>query len=155
MKHIIAFLATLSLMILFVACPSVPAIPNVNGVYSGYVQATNGNHIPAALALRNDGQIALKAGFAISSSGNVIAIPLTGSMSGNNFVVSYSDNTGNMSINGTLNSGTITGSFALNTNSGNISGSIYFTYYEALSTQNLRMFSGSRGLLEDVFRAMF
>ncbi len=154
MKNLITFIATISLMTLLVACPVAP-IPNVNGVYSGYVQATNGNRVTAALALRNDGQVAVKAGFAILSSGNVVAIPLSGSMNGNNFTVSYSDSSGSMSINGAVNSGTITGSFALNTNSGNTSGTIYFTYYEALSAQNLRMFDGLKGSLEDLSRALF
>lgn len=155
MKNLITFIATISLMTLLVACPATPPIPNINGVYSGYMQGTNGTRLTAALAIGNNGQIAVKAGLAISTSTGVVSFPMTGNMNGNNFAVSYSDNSGSISLNGAVNSGTITGSFALNTNSGNTSGTIYFTYYQALSTQNLRMFDGSKGSLEDLSRALF
>lgn len=155
MKNLIALLTTLSLMTLLVGCPAAAPIPNVNGVYSGYIQGTNGIRLTAALAIGNNGQIGVKAGLAVSTSAGIVSFPMTGSMNGHNFTISHSDSSGSMSINGAVNSGTITGSFALNTASGNVSGTIYFTYSQPLSSQNLRMFDGSKGLLEDLTRALF
>jgi hypothetical protein len=154
MKKLIASFATLSLIILLVACPA-PQIPNVNGVYSGYIQGTNGTRLTAALALRNNGQVAITAGFAASTSTGIASFPMTGSMDGNNFALSYSDASGGMTMNGTINSGTITGSFALNTTSGNASGTIFFAYSQPLSSQNSRMFDSPKGSLEDLTRALF
>jgi hypothetical protein len=154
MKNLIALLATLSLMTLLVACPATPPIPNINGVYSGYIQGTNGTRLTAALAIGNDGQVAVRAGFAVSTSTGVISFPMTGSMDGNHFTISHGDNSGSMTMNGAVNSGTITGSFALNTTSGNVSGTIYFTYSQPLSSQNMRMFNGPVGSLENLTRAL-
>jgi hypothetical protein len=154
MKNFIALLTTLSLMTLLVACPATPAIPNINGVYSGYIQGTNGTRLTAALALRNDGQVAVSAGFAASTPTGIASFPMKGSMNGNNLALSYSDTSGGMTMDGTINSGTITGSFALNTTSGNASGTIFFTYSQPLSNQSLRMFDSPKGSLQDLSRAV-
>ncbi len=140
MKNLIFRYTTLIFLVFLAACSTTttPQIPNVNGVYSGYIQGTNGNRLIAALALRNDGQVRLTAGFAVSISSGIVSFAMTGSMSGNTFSVSYSDSSGSITMNGSVNSGTITGSFVLNSSSGNVSGTIFFSYSRSLSTQSFQ-----------------
>jgi hypothetical protein len=143
-------IVTLGLSLFLGACPAPPAtIPNVNGVYSGYIQGSNGTRLTSALALGNDGQVNLTAGFVTSTASGVVAFPMTGSMNGNRFIVSYRDSSGSMTMNGSVDSGSITGSFDLNTTSGNVSGSIFFTYSRPLSGQRLQAVSGSFETLFD------